>query len=417
MSSHKAVHRAWVIRHALESQIPILTNDQLQLVDPELQPLYYCLRAIGSQPMEVRQRCVQDYMKRMYYDFNEAASRRFWAAVKEADPYSPIPQYDAVFLPDRLPTLDDLDEIPDDEKFLWSGRLVRGCLNLVAANPKTAKSTLLLWLGRLLWFGLPMPGSTQAIYPAQTRSLWLLGDDNASEIADRARSFGLPGSAIQLCASPESPYDCFSLDEAITPKIIEHFLANEAYGMVVVDSAIRTTRKRMFDSADVDEVWKPLIRIVRAANVALIATLHTSKDGESLGRRLEGAARSVSKLYRVGKDTTESVRRKLTTVTNRVRTAQDLMLTIHDDRIEFGDCSIQEPDAGPKKRGRRSTARDEAKEFILESLSTGPDTWNEIRSRWGGDRMTLSRARNDLEQSHEIRVTVQEDEQRLELLG
>jgi hypothetical protein len=93
------------------------------------------------------------------------------------------------------------------------------------------------------------------------------------------------------------------------------------------------------------------------------------------------------------------------------------MLTIQDDRIEFDAGSIQESDTEPRKRGRPSAARDEAKEFIRQFLSTGPENWDEVRSRWTGNRMTLMRARKDLEQGREIRVTAQEDDLRLEWLG
>jgi hypothetical protein len=416
--SNAALHLIWVIRHALTRDVPRLTNDQLRLVDPELRPLYQFLRANISQPTEVRKSFVRGYMEDTYSDFDEAASQQFWDDVRAADPYGPIPSYDAVSIPEGLLTMDELPEIPDEQKDLWPGRMTRGCLNLLASNPKVGKTSVLLEFERRLWFGIPTPGSSQLIYPEKTPSLWMLGDDNADEIRDRARSFGIPGKAIQFCASPDNPYDFFTLDQDITLKILEHFIPKENYGMVVVDSALRCTRKRMWDSGDVDAVWKPIIRIVREANVALVATLHTSKDGDSLGRRLEGVARSISKLYRVGKDTTESVRRKLSTTTNRVKTAHDLTLTIHDDRIEFDASSVQESDTEPKKQsGRPSTARDQAKQFMRQLLSTGPETWDAIKSRWSGNRMTLMRARQNLEQSHEIRVTAQEDDQRLELLS
>jgi hypothetical protein len=366
--------------------------------------------------MKVRWAYVKFYLIALYNDLNEADFRSLWEDLKQVDLNSPMPPYDTVSIPNRLPTLDDLDEIPDDQKYLWTGRIVRGSLNLLASNPKMGKSSLLLWLERLLWFGVPTPGSDQLVYPEKTRSLWLLGDDNADEIRDRARSFGIPGTAIQLCSSPDDPHNHFTLDQDVTLKTLEHFIANEDYGMVVVDSALRTTRKRMWDSGDVDDVWKPIIRIARQANVALVATLHTSREGESLGRRLEGVARSISKLHRVGKDTPESVRRKLTTVINRAAPGKDPVLTIYGDRIEFSEYSIAESDTEPKKRGRPSAARDMAKGFIRQSLSTGPTTWDEIKCRWDGDRMTLVRARQDLQKSHEVRVTGQEDEERLELL-
>jgi hypothetical protein len=414
----RVLHVAWVIRHALMPEIPALTKEQLQLIDPSLRPLYRRLRSMATEPLRMRKECAQCFMMGLYDGFTQADSQKLWDAVNRANLDGTIPPWDRVSIAKRLPTRDDLPKIPDDQRDLWPGRMTRGDLNLLASNPKVAKTTLVLELQRRLWFGIPMPGSTRLIYPKETKSLWILGDDNADEINDRAMSFGLPAAAIQFCLSPEDSYRPYTLDEEITLRTLEHFIPNEGYGMVVVDSALRTTRRRMYDSGDVDEVWKPVISIVKRANVALVATLHTSKDGDSLGRRLEGVARSISKFYRVGKDTPESVRRKLCTVTNRSAAVQDLMLTIHDDRIEFDDHPIQESAAGLKKRGGRpSTAREEAKQFIRQLLSTGPDLWSEIRSRWDGGRKTLERARDDLEQGHEIRVTEQEDDQWLELLG
>jgi hypothetical protein len=139
----RILHDAWVIRHALTPETPILTEDELQIVDPSLRRLYRQLRSMATEPVQVRQKCVQFYMMGLYDVFTQADSRKLWEAVRQADLNGSIPPWDTVSIPDRLPTLDDLNEIPDDQKYLWIGRIIRGCLNLLASNPKLGKSTLL----------------------------------------------------------------------------------------------------------------------------------------------------------------------------------------------------------------------------------------------------------------------------------
>jgi hypothetical protein len=372
---------------------------------------------MAIEPIEIRGGIARCRIDGLYKLFTDQDVKEFWEVVKHINLNDPMPPWDNIFTLCKRQTLDDLDKIPDDQKYLWSGRIIRRHLNLLVANPYVGKTTLLLELQRRLWHGIPMPCSNELIYPKKTPSLWILGDNNADEIGDRAREFGIPGKAIHLCASPGNPRRSLTLDSEDILNTVEYLTQEENYGFVAVDSAIRATYKRMWDSSEADDIWKPLINIIQDVNTTLIATLHSSKEGEPLGRRLDGIARSTNKMYRVGKDTPESVKRRLTTVTNRTRSLDDLVLTIHGDRIEFNDDSVQEPDVVPRKQGRPSIARDEAKEYIRNFVSTGPEPWGDIRSAWRGDRMTLVRARQDLEKNHEIRVTGPEDGDRAIIHG
>ena len=111
-----------------------------------------------------------------------------------------------------------------------------------------------------------------------------------------ATEFGLRLDAIMLCTYPENPYDGCDLDDPETMKRLRKFVEAERPGLVIIDTLWRATSKRLYNEGEVNEIAGPLIEIAQSFQVAVVLLMHLSKDGETLGRRLEGLARSVLRL-------------------------------------------------------------------------------------------------------------------------
>jgi hypothetical protein len=355
---------------------------------------------------------------------DESLWDRILMVAKEMTVETPWPPIDPAFR-DDLETVEgwgdaqsgnELEQVADDQRDLWNNHIPMANLTLFASSPYLGKSTLGIDLERHTWLGIPLYGQTRLVYPAGTSSLWFCGDFNESEVIRRGGDFGLPGDAFYF-ADLKGQSGRMNLEDPKAIKLLEHYLAQRTYAFVFFDNIWRLTSKEMHKTKDVKELFQPYAELAQRANKVFIFSTHTSKDGDALGRRPEGVFRSIIKLY----PTEDDSQRRLTTESHLRRKPADLLMTIRHDRLEFGEYSPEVPVTAPRKSpGRPSDAREEAAEFILQVLSTGPKTWKELNSRWtssGGSRPTLLRARDDLKETQEIQVTECQGETWLELPG
>jgi hypothetical protein len=316
-------------------------------------------------------------------------------------------------LPDRSPRLDALVDPPDGKsRFLWMNRLVRGHLNIVSSDPKVGKTTLFLELARRLWFGLLFPDEAELILPAKTITLWVCGDRHHDELKERARLFGLPDEAISFCAWPENPYGNCSLDDDDTIKLMEHYVVNEHPGIIFIDTIWRATARRMKVEEEVNALFDPIIEIAQKTNATIFCASHLSKDGDTLGRRLEAVARSVMKLYKPDPGN-QPDRRKLTTMGNS-KQPDDLGMTIHEDRIDFDHSPPKEPQPeAPARRGRPKSASGKARDFLCEALQGGPQVYADLLKRWlamDGAERTLGRVKQEMIEAGMLEATSNDPE-------
>jgi hypothetical protein len=304
--------------------------------------------------------------------------------------------------PKRLTAhLGDLAGYQSAGRFVWPGWIVRGHFNLLSSDPKIGKTHLALDLARRIYFALSWPDGQAASFPAGTKTIWVCGDRHQDELRDRATDFGLPPEAILLNASPDEPYGGWDLDD---PKIVDALrerVISEKPALVIIDTVWRATRRRLSKEDEVNELMDPLITMAQECDTTLLGLMHLSKDAETLGRRLEGLARAILKLFKP--DPGQPDRRKLI-ITGNFKEPPPLGVTIRDGGCDFDFAPPEESAKSPG--GRPPEERDKARKFIAEALTVQNNRKaTALLNEWeksGGKEATFWRAMRDMRDDGEL---------------
>ena len=291
--------------------------------------------------------------------------------------------------------LGDLVSCQSNGRFIWPYHLVRGHLNLLSSDPKVGKTHLGLDLAYRIYFGLPWPDGQAPTFPKGTRTLWVCGDRHQDELRERAAAFGLPLEAILLNASPDEPYGGWDLDDDKNVIALGDRVRAEQLGFVAIDTIWRATRRRLHREDEVNALFDPLITMAQQCDTALLGLMHLSKDHETLGRRLEGMARSILKLFNPDPDQPD--RRKLIVIGN-FKEPPALGVTIRDGGCDFDFNPPEEPAKNPG--GRPPEEREKARKFIADALTVQNDRKaTELLNEWeknGGKEATFWRAMREM---------------------
>jgi hypothetical protein len=323
----------------------------------------------------------------------------FLKAIALADRDGPPPAPEA----ERLTAhLGDLGGFRDASRFVWPRWIVRGHFNLLSSDPKIGKTHVALDLARRIYFGLPWPDGQAATFPAGTRTLWVCGDRHQDELRERAAAFGLPPEAILLNAGPDRPYAGWDLDDPRTIDALRGRVIAEGPALVIIDTLWRATRRRLCREDEVNALMDPLITMAQESDTAILGLMHLSKDSETLGRRLEGLARAILKLFRP--DPGRPDRRRLS-VTGNFKEPPALGVTLRDAGCDFDSA----PPQGPAKDrgGRPSEGREAACRFIRDALRArddriANDLCSECQEKTQVSRQTFWRAVEAMEEAGEL---------------
>jgi hypothetical protein len=319
-------------------------------------------------------------------------------AVADQDPTGPPPAPTATRLTAHL---GDLANFQSAGRFIWLYWLVRGHFNLLSSDPKIGKTHVALYLAWLIYFGKPWPDGQAPTFPAGTKTLWVCGDRHQDELRERAAAFGLPPEAILLNASPEEPYGGWDLDNPDNVKALRDRAQAEKPGLVITDTVWRATRRRLSREDEVNLLMDPLISIAQDCDTTLLGLMHLSKDNETLGRRLEGLARAILKLFKP--DPAQPNRRKLI-VTGNFKEPPPLGVTIRDGGCDFDSVPPEEPSKNPG--GRPPEEREKARKFITDALRSQNDRpATALLAEWekgGGSEGTFWRAMRDMQNDGEL---------------
>jgi hypothetical protein len=286
---------------------------------------------------------------------------RIIMTLADVDPEGPAPTPEA----ERLTAhLGDLDNPQNSSRFLWPHWIVRGHFNLLSSDPKIGKTHLALDWARRIYFALTWPDGQAATFPEGTRTLWVCGDRHQDELRERAAAFGLPPEAILLNASPDDPYGGWDLDNPENVEALRHRAETEAPGLIFIDTVWRATRRKLSREDEVNLLMDPLISMAQECEVAIVGLMHLSKDAETLGRRLEGLARAILKMFKPDPD--QPARRKLEVIGN-FKEPPPLGVMLRNGGCDFDSEPPSEPAKHPG--GRPRVEREKARQFIIDALT------------------------------------------------
>ena len=272
---------------------------------------------------------------------------------------------------------------------------------LLSSDPKIGKTHLALDLARRLWFGLPWPDGQPPTFQAGTTTLWVCGDRHQDELRERAAAFSLPPEAVRLNAVPDNPYGGWDLDDPRNVDLLHQLATSEHPGLVYIDTVCGATRRRLNKEDEVNTIMTPIVSIAQSCDVSIMGLMHLSKDQETLGRRLEGLARGIMKMFKP--DPGQPDRRKLI-ITGNFKEPPALGVTIRDGGCDFDFTPPEEParNAGGRPPGEREKAR----KFIIDALTQENDRQATLLlTAWekeSGSEGTFWRAMRDMQNDGEL---------------
>jgi hypothetical protein len=370
----------WLLRRQLAGQ------DLNGEVETLAGPLGRLARHLNGLTMEERQPTLEVFL--LGFPGAEELIRR----MAEVDPLGDTPEPGQ---PRRTAHLGDLSEANASGRFTWPRWFVRGHFTLLTSEPKVGKTRVGLDLARRIYLQLPWPDGHEPSFPPGTRTLWVPGDRQQDELRELAPAYGLPLEAVLLNASPEEPYGGVSLDDPENVDALRGRVEADRPGIVFIDTVWRATRRKLSREDEVNALMDPIIAIAQDFDVAIVGMMHASKDGETLGRRLEGLARAVVKLSKPDPEG-QPARRKFWVDRANFLEPPPLGVTIRADGCDF---DFHPPaDAEPPRPGRPSESRNGARKFIGTALQKGGErVGNELCVEWkGGSKATFWRAANEM---------------------
>ena len=137
-------------------------------------------------------------------------------------------------------------------------------------------------------------------------------------------------------------------------KLLGDLVASERPGLVFIDTVWRATRRRLNKEDEVNAIMTPIVSIAQSCDVSIMGLMHLSKDQDTLGRRLEGLARGIMKMFKP--DPGQPDRRRLEVIGN-FKEPPPLGVTIRDGGCDFDSLHPRNPPrtwvAGRPRNARR----------------------------------------------------------------
>jgi hypothetical protein len=287
-------------------------------------------------------------------------------------------------------TADQMDE------FVWNHWLVKSHLNVISSDPKMGKTRFALDLCGKAYSGKPSPDGAIAKFAPGARSLWVLGDRHHVELRKMAAAFGIPLEAIMLNALPDEPRGGCDLDLPSNVELLATIIERMRPIYLVIDTLWRASRRHLYREDEVNELFNPIIELCQQYETTILALMHLSKDQETLGRRLEGMARSIIKIS--APDLEQPNRRRIE-VKGNFEPAPPLGMTIRADGCDY-DSEPPAPAVKNRSGGKPAEKQTNAKAFICSALEKNNDQiGTELCAQWeksGGSHSTFWRAVDEL---------------------
>jgi hypothetical protein len=313
-------------------------------------------------------------------------------ALAAVDPAGPMP---AVEQP-RFATIADLRYLQSEITWVWPGWIPAARVVGVAGFEGIGKTRLCLDLCRRAYHGLPWPDNQPPTFKPGTRSVWMCADAHHDELAEIMPAFKLPDDAVVFPAPPESPYDCTDLDSADTLDALEKVIAAVGPAFTFIDTLTAATSKDLCDARSIKPIKTPLARLTHEYNTCIVLSLHVSREGQALGRRIKAVTRSLMHLE--CPDPEHSSRLRLWVEKTFAKKPPALGVTMGDagNTYDFDPPKAAEPNPG----GRPPKKLPKAIGFLNQKLAKEDRKGCELVDEWealGESKGTLFNAKKAME--------------------
>lgn len=155
-----------------------------------------------------------------------------------------------------------INSLNEELNRVLGGGIVNGSVVLVGGEPGVGKSTLMLQV---------------ALHLAQTKVLYVSGEESASQIKLRAERIGIQSE------------QCFILTETNTQKIFKH--AKEIEPQLIIVDSVQTLHTQYVEASpgsisQIRECTSELIRYAKETNVPVVLIGHITKEGVIAGPKI-----------------------------------------------------------------------------------------------------------------------------------
>jgi AAA domain len=311
----------------------------------------------------------------------------FVKALADENPLGPAPQGPIV----RFATAADIRRNHIQTRSIWEGWIPASSVIGIAAPEGVGKTRFLMDLLRRSWHGLPWPDGQAMTLPPRTPAIWMCADGNQDEIVAMLSEFNLPDEAVVFPAPPGDPYANTDLDSAESLNWIDDAIGSVLPVWTAIDSLTYATVRDLCEQRSVAILKTPLVDLVQQYQTNVFLSLHVSKDGQALGKRIRGITRTL--IHLECPDAEQSHRLRAWVEKSYTKKPPALGVTMHDAGNDYDFNPPARPD--PSKGGRPPEKREKAMQFIRDALTRQNDQIaNDLCARWtveGGSEKTFWR--------------------------
>jgi hypothetical protein len=278
----------------------------------------------------------------------------------------------------------------------WDGWLPRHRVIGIAAGEGDGKTRFNLDLDRRVWHTLPWPDGQAMTLPPRMPSLWVCADGQHDEIAETLPDLGLPPEAIIFPAPPDDRYDHVNLDLPETWDWIRDAVTDVRPWRLVIDSLTYATTLDLCEQKAIARLKTPLVSLAQDHHVNVFLSLHVSREGQALGRRVRGITRTLMHLECPDPDKPERLRLWVEKSYGKKPPALGVTIEAGGNKYDF----TPPPKIDRSKGGRTPERRDHARQFIIDELTKRNDCKaRDVCSQYeaaGGSKGTFWNARDDM---------------------
>jgi hypothetical protein len=281
--------------------------------------------------------------------------------MREADLEGPPPAAEPA---QRPANLGDLDQANSEIEWWWESYLPRAQIVGIAAFEGIGKTRFAMDLARRIYLHERWPDRQDPTFPKGTGTLWICADGQQDELAETAKSFGIPKNALHFNTTPDEPYGGTEIDSPEDRERLERNML-QVGGLTFIDSLTNATSLDLCKQTDVKILMTPLRDIVQRTRMNIIPLLHLSREGQALGRRIRGITRILMHLECPDPQNPSRLRLWVEKSSRKKPVALGVTMTDTGNDYDFNPPYPPEPNKG----GRAPEKRDKARDFIRAALT------------------------------------------------